>query len=288
MVGGEPSFLTRKPSGWVSKVMGAVRKSPFSRIKTRYADLTPDAARAKGYVTGAAKVEEVIAMLTRTTTPTTVYKLQKLDRDDIVDITDFNVVAWMKREMRMMLDEELSRAILIGDGRSAGADKIDETMIRPIYNDDTAYAHLVQVDVSRTDDQLIDDLITARLNYRGSGQPSLYVSPTQLTNWLLLKDADGRRLYRTVAELASELRVKEIVEVPVMENVQKTGTPNYDLRAIMVNLTDYTAGADKGGEVNMFDDFDIDYNKYSYLIETRMSGALTEPKSAIVLEQADA
>lgn len=288
VLGAEPSFLTREPSEWVKKVMAGVNKSPFSRIKTRYADLTPDAARAKGYVTGAQKAEEVIAVLTRTTTPTTVYKLQKLDRDDMIDITDFNVVAWLKREMRMMLDEELSRAMLIGDGRSAGPDKIDENMIRPIYTDDNAYAHLVQVAVGQTNDDLIDDFITARLNYRGSGRPTLFVSPTQMTNWMLLKDADGRRLYRSEAELASDLRVKEVVEVPVMENIQKAGTPNYDLRGVMVNLSDYTAGADRGGEINMFDDFDIDFNKYSYLIETRMSGALTEPKSAIVLEQADA
>ena len=266
------------------------RKSPFSRIKSLHADITADEARAKGYVKEAQKADEVFPMLRRTTTPTTVYKKQKLDRDDIVDITDFDVVRWLKQEMRIMLDEEIARAILVGDGRAgAHADKISETSIRPIWTDDTTvYVHQERVAVSRTYSDLIDDMLTARVNYRGTGMPDLFVSPSVLNQWLLLKDADGRRLYRNISELAAELRVKEIIEVPIMEGLQQSGTPNYDLIAIMVNMRDYTIGADKGGQLSMFDDFDIDYNQYKYLIETRMSGALWVPKAAVVLERADA
>lgn len=285
----EPTWISRQ-MGWVKGVLNGVRHSPFSRIKSLHADITADEARAKGYVTGAQKVEEVFPILRRTTTPTTIYKKQKLDRDDVVDITDFNVVAWLKREMRLMLDEEIARALLISDGRSgASPDKISETELRPIYGDDAVYVHYEEVVVGHTASDLIDDLISARVEYRGSGSPSLYVAPSMLTSWLLLKDADGRRMYRSVAELASELRVSEIVEVPAMEGINRTPVATQlNLRAILVNLADYTIGADKGGEVNMFDDFDIDYNQMKYLIETRISGALTVPKSAIVLEQQNA
>lgn len=285
----EPTFISRK-MGWVSKVINGTHHTPFSRLKSLHADITADEARALGYIKGNQKVEEVFPILRRTTTPTTVYKLQKLDRDDVVDITDFNVVAWLKREMRFMLDEELARAVLVGDGRSgASNDKIAETSLRPIWTDDPVYVYHKQVAVGQTADDLIDDLITARVNYRGAGAPVLFVAPSQLTAWLLLKDADGRRLYRSVAELALEFRVQEIIEVPIMEGLQRTvDVTTYDLRAIMVDLSDYSMGADKGGEVNMFDDFDIDFNQYKYLIETRVSGALVTPSSAIVLEQATA
>lgn len=284
----EPGWISRRME-WVSKVLNATRHSPFSRIKSLHADITPDAARAKGYVTGALKTEEVFAMLRRITNPWTVYKKQKLDRDDIIDITDFNVVAWLKREMRWMLDEELARAILVGDGRdpvTQVADHIPHDNIRPVWLDTSLYTYVKQVASTRTTDQMIDDMITARVEYRGTGAPSLYVGPTFLTAMLLLRDLDGRRLYRTEADLASELRVKEIVEVPIMDGLSR-GTPVYNLMAIMANLSDYVVGADKGGEINFFDDFDIDYNQEKYLIETRVSGALVEPKAAIVLEQAE-
>lgn len=285
----EPTWVTRRME-WVGVVLGGTRKSPFSRIKSLHADITADEARAKGYVLAAQKVEEVFPILRRTTTPTTVYKKQKLDRDDIVDITDFDVVYWLKQEMRIMLDEEIARAILVGDGRSgASADKISETNIRPIWTDDAVYVHHEQVALAGHDwDVLIDDMLKARVNYRGTGMPDLFVSPSVLNNWLLLRDLDGRRLYRNMEELASELRVKNIVEVPIMEGLQRTDTVLYDLIAIMVNMRDYTVGADKGGQVSMFDDFDIDYNQYKYLIEGRMSGALWVPKAAIVLERANA
>jgi len=285
----EPTFIARE-MGWVSKVMNNTRHTPFSRIKSLHANVTADEARALGYITGNQKAEEVFPILRRTTQPTTIYKLQKLDRDDVVDITDFNVVAWLKREMRFMLDEELARAVLVGDGRSgASNDKIAETSVRPIWGDDAVYTYHAQVAVGRTDDELIDDMISARVNYRGAGNPTLFVAPSQLTAWLLLKDADGRRLYRSVDDLALEFRVKEIVEVPIMEGLNRTPVATqYNLRAIMVNLADYTMGADKGGEINLFDDFDIDFNQYKYLIETRVSGALVTPSSAIVLEQANA
>lgn len=284
----EPTWITRRQD-WVEAVLGGTRHSPFARIKSLHADITADEARAKGYVTAAQKTEEVFPILRRTTMPTTIYKKQKLDRDDIVDITDFDVVRWLRAEMRVMLDEEIARAILVGDGRSgASADKIAETSIRPIWTDDAVYVHHAQVPLAGHGyDELIDDLITARIEYRGTGVPDLYVPPTVLNNWLLLKDADGRRLYRNVAELASELRVGKIIEVPVMEGLQRTDTVLYDLIAIMVNMRDYTVGADKGGEVNMFDDFDIDFNQFKYLIETRMSGALWVPKAAVVLERAN-
>jgi HK97 family phage major capsid protein len=272
---------------WVSGVMGGVRHSPFSRLKSVHADITADEARARGYITGNEKVEEVFPVLRRITTPHTIYKKQKLDRDDIIDITDFDVVRWLKGEMRFMLDEEIARAILVGDGRDPVVevdDHIPTTNIRPVYQDSTVYTYNVQVALARTDDEMIDDIITAFEQYRGSGLPTMYVAPSQLTKWLLLKDNDGRRLYRNMGELASEMRCRSIVEVPILDGVENdAGTHN--LRAIIVNLTDYTAGADKGGQIAFFDDFDIDYNQYKYLIETRMSGALTVPKSAITLEQ---
>ena len=281
----EPTWIARRME-WVNGVMTGVRHSPFSRIKSLHADITADEARAKGYVTGAAKLDEVFPVLRRVTTPTTIYKKQKLDRDDIIDITDFNVVAWLKREMRVMLDEEIARAILVGDGRGAVEDKISETEVRPIWTDDAVYMHQEVAAFADTTVDLIDDFLGMRVEYRGSGSPTCFMAPSLLTAMLLLKDADERRLYRTPMELAAELRVKNIVEVPAMEGLVHTPVATeYALRAIVVNLGDYTVGADKGGEVNMFDDFDIDYNQQKYLIETRISGALTVPKSALVLEQ---
>lgn len=281
----EPTWIARRME-WVNGIMSGVHHSPFSRIKSLHADITADEARAKGYVTGALKLEEVFPILRRVTTPTTIYKKQKLDRDDIVDITDFNVVAWLKREMRVMLDEEIARAILVGDGRGAVEDKISETEVRPIWTDDAVYMHQEVAAFADTTVDLIDDFLGMRVEYRGSGSPTCFMAPSLLTAMLLLKDADERRLYRTPEELAAELRVKNIVEVPAMEGLVHTPVATeYALRAIVVNLSDYTVGADKGGEVNMFDDFDIDYNQQKYLIETRISGALTVPKSALVLEQ---
>jgi len=285
----EPTWVARRME-WVSGVLNGTKHSPFSRIKSLHADITADEARALGYVTGNLKVEEVFPILRRITTPTTIYKKQKLDRDDIVDITDFNVVSWLKQEMRVMLDEEIARAILVGDGRDPVGDAdnhINTANLRPIYTDDAVYVHNVQVVVGRTNEEMIDDLISARTEYRGSGNPTLYAAPSLVTAWLLLRDTDGYRMYKTKAELAAELGVKEIVEVPVMAGVQNDyTTPTHNLRAIIVNLADYTVGADRGGEINFFDDFDIDYNQYKYLIETRISGALVVPKSAITLEQA--
>jgi HK97 family phage prohead protease len=285
----EPTWVARRME-WVSGVLNGTKHSPFSRIKSLHADITADEARALGYVTGNLKVEEVFPILRRITTPTTIYKKQKLDRDDIVDITDFNVVSWLKQEMRVMLDEEIARAILVGDGRDPVGDAdnhINTANLRPIYTDDAVYVHNVQVALARTNEEMIDDLISARTEYRGSGNPTLYAAPSLVTAWLLLRDTDGYRMYKTKAELAAELGVKEIVEVPVMAGVQNDyTTPTHNLRAIIVNLADYTIGADRGGEINFFDDFDIDYNQYKYLIETRISGALVVPKSAITLEQA--
>jgi uncharacterized protein (UPF0297 family) len=283
----EPTWIARR-MGWVKDVMGGVRHSPFSRIKSMHANITADEARAKGYTTGDLKIEEVFPILRRTTTPTTIYKKQKLDRDDIIDITDFNVVAWLKREMRVLLDEEIARAILVGDGRDgASDDKISETEVRPIWLEDTiVYIHQEIAAFADGTVDLIDDIISMRVEYRGSGSPKCYMAPSLLTAMLLLKDNDLRRMYRSVQELAAELRVSEIVEVPAMEGLVHTpDATEYALRAIVVNLSDYTVGADKGGEINMFDDFDIDYNQQKYLIETRISGALTVPKSALILEQ---
>jgi phage capsid family len=283
-----PEFIQRD-TGWVKKVMSGVHHTPFSRIKSIFADITEDDARAKGYFKGKLKKEEVFGLLKRTTTPTTVYKKQKMDRDDVVDITDFDVVAWLKSEMRMMLDEELARAYLIGDGRLASSDdKINEQNIRPILKDEELYTiqDIVSVQSSATEDdkarEFIRTAIKARKNYKGSGQPTLYTTEDILTDCLLLTDTTGRDLYTDVAQLAKKLRVKEIVTVPVMEGVN--GKNGGALMGIIVNLADYNVGADRGGAVNMFDDFDIDYNQQKYLIETRCSGALIKPYSAIALE----
>lgn len=283
-----PEFIKRD-TGWVSTVMGAVHHTPFSRIKSVFANITEDEARAKGYIKGNLKKEEVFSLLKRTTTPTTIYKKQKLDRDDVIDITDFDVVAWLKSEMRVMLDEEIARAILIGDGRlSSSDDKINESNIRPVVSDSELYTirQKVSVPANATDDDkakaMIKSAVKARKNYKGSGNPTFYTTEDWLTNALLLEDTQGHRLYKNDADVAAAMRVSKIVTVPVMEGVK--GPEGGDLIGIIVNLADYNVGADKGGAVNMFDDFDIDYNQQKYLIETRCSGALVKPYSAIELE----
>lgn len=287
-----PQFIQRD-MGWVQKVMNSVHRTPFSRIKSVLADITEDDARAKGYIKGKQKKDEVFTLLKRTTTPTTIYKKQKLDRDDVVDITDFDVVAWLKSEMRMMLDEEIARAILVGDGRlSSSDDKINEQNIRPIWKDDDLYTIKAPVEVASnaTSDQkakeFIRTVIKARKNYKGSGEPTLYTTEDVLTDCLLMEDTTGRVIYDSVDKLATALRVKEIVTVPVMEGLSRTDSEGntLNLMGLIVNLADYNVGADKGGAVNMFDDFDIDYNAQKYLIETRCSGALIKPYSAIALE----
>ena len=283
-----PEFIKRD-TGWVSTVMGAVHHTPFSRIKSVFANITEDEARAKGYIKGNLKKEEVFSLLKRTTTPTTIYKKQKLDRDDVIDITDFDVVAWLKSEMRIMLDEEIARAILIGDGRlSSSDDKINESNIRPVVSDAELYTirQKVSVAANATDDDkakaMIKAAVKARKNYKGSGNPTFFTTEDWLTNALLLEDTQGHRLYKNDSEVAAAMRVSKIVTVPVMEGVK--GPEGGDLIGIIVNLADYNVGADKGGAVNMFDDFDIDYNQQKYLIETRCSGALIKPYSAIELE----
>lgn len=287
-----PEFIKRD-MGWVNKVMSGVHHTPFSRIKSMFADITEDDARAKGYLKGKLKKEEVFSLLKRSTTPTTIYKKQKLDRDDVIDITDFDVVAWLKAEMRMMLDEEIARAILVGDGRlNSSDDKINEQNIRPIYKDEELYTIRAEVDasVAKTDSEkakaFIRAVIKSRKNYKGSGEPTLYTTEDMLTDCLLLEDNVGRVIYDSVDKLKSVLRVKEIVTVPVMEGINRTDDNgnNLGLMGLIVNLKDYNVGADKGGAVNMFDDFDIDYNAQKYLIETRCSGALTKPFSAIAVE----
>ena len=283
-----PEFIKRD-TGWVNEVMSAVHHTPFSRIKSMFADITEDDARAKGYIKGNLKKEEAFSLLKRTTTPTTIYKKQKLDRDDVVDITDFDVIAWLKTEMRMMLDEEIARAILIGDGRLASSDdKINEDNIRPVIKDSELYTVRTVVNVAHgaTDDDkakaTIKAAVKARKNYKGSGTPTLYTTEDFLTNALLLEDTQGHRLYKNESDVAAAMRVSKIVTVPVMEGVK--GPNGKDLIGVIVNLKDYNVGADKGGAINMFDDFDIDYNQQKYLIETRCSGALIKPYSAIVLE----
>nr|DAO28737.1 MAG TPA: major capsid protein [Caudoviricetes sp.] len=287
-----PEFIKRE-MGWVQKVMGGVHHSPFSRIKSMFADITEDDARAKGYIKGKLKKEEVFGLLKRTTTPTTIYKKQKMDRDDVIDITDFDVIAWLKSEMRMMLDEEIARAILVGDGRSSSSDdKINEMNIRPIWKDEDLFTikSTIEVDAAANADQrakaFIRACIKSRKNYKGSGTPTLFTTDDVLTDCLLLEDANGRVIYDTEEKLRTALRVSSIVTVPVMENLKRDDGEgnNLDLMGIIVNLADYNVGADKGGAVNMFDDFDIDYNQQKYLIETRCSGALIKPFSAIVLE----
>ncbi len=282
-----PEFIKRD-MGWVSKVMGTVHHTPFSRIKSMFADITEDEARAKGYIKGKLKKEEVFSLLKRTTTPTTVYKKQKMDRDDVIDITDFDVIAWLKSEMRMMLDEEIARAILIGDGRlSSSDDKINESNIRPIVSDDDLYTIKSKVTVAANATgadkakAFIDQVIRSRKEYKGSGNPTLFTTEDMVTECLLLEDKIGHKLYKTEAELATTMRVKEIVTVEVMEGLKDKNSK--EVAGIIVNLADYNVGADKGGSVNMFDDFDIDYNQQKYLIETRCSGALVKPYSAITL-----
>ena len=283
-----PEFIKRDTS-WVSKVMSGVHHTPFSRIKSMFADITEDEARAKGYIKGKMKKDEVFSLLKRTTTPTTVYKKQKLDRDDVIDITDFDVIAWLKSEMRMMLDEELARAYLIGDGRlSSSDDKINEQNIRPIATDEDLYTVKAVVDVAADADSdtiakaFINKVIKSRKEYKGSGSPTLFTTEDVITDILLLEDGIGHKLYKSVDEVATTLRVKEIVTVEVMEGTK--GANGGDLMGIIVNLNDYNVGADKGGAINMFDDFDIDYNQQKYLIETRCSGALIKPYSAIAIE----
>ena len=286
-----PEFIKRD-TGWVGKVMNGIHHTPFSRIKSVFADITADDARAKGYVKGNLKMEEVFSLLKRTTTPTTVYKKQKMDRDDVVDITDFDVVAFLKSEMRGQLDEELARAFLTGDKRlSSSDDKINEQNIRPIWTDADLYTvkKVVENASTATDDQkaraFIKEVIKARKDYKGSGNPSLYTTEDMLANCLLIEDTTGRTIYDSVEQLATTLRVKEIITVPVMDDCTRTVSgATHTLDGIVVNLADYNVGADKGGAVNMFDDFDIDYNQQKYLIETRCSGALTKPYSAIVIE----
>ena len=292
-----PDFIKRDDS-YVQKVMRGVHHVPFSRIKSMHANITADEARAKGYIKGKRKKEEVFTLLKRTTSPTTIYKKQKLDRDDVVDITDFDVVAWLKMEMRMMLDEEIARAILVGDGRlSDSDDKINEQCIRPISTDDDLYCVKAPVAVAAaaTEDDIakafIKTVIKSRKEYKGSGSPTLFTTEDVITNCLLLEDKNGRVIYDTVDKLATALRVKEIVAVEVMEGAKtKVATVEKPLMAIMVNLVDYYVGADKGGAVNMFDDFDIDYNQQKYLMETRCSGALVKPYSAVAvaLDKAEA
>ena len=293
-----PGFVSRE-MGWVENVMRNVSHTPFSRIKTVFANITEDEARAKGYIKGKQKKEEVFPLLKRTTDPQTVYKKQKLDRDDVIDIVDFDVVVWLKGEMRLMLDEEIARAIMVGDGRNAGEeDKISEDHIRPIWGDDPFYTIRAQVELDTAaseDDKykaLIRAAIKARKNYKGSGNPTFYTTEDNLTGMLLLTDTTGRDLYESAEQLAKKLRVKEIVTVPVMENLTRTadskdGTltgKTMTFEGLIVNLSDYNVGADKGGAVSMFDDFDIDYNQQKYLIETRCSGALIKPYAAIALE----
>jgi len=283
-----PEFDQRRVE-WVSGVINGTKHSPFSRIKSLVADLTFDEARAKGYIKGNLKKEEFFGVSRRVTTPTTVYKKQKLDRDDIIDITDFDVVVWLKSEMRMMLDEELARAVLIGDGRDvADEDKIKDPMgaaegagIRSILYDHDLYAATVTVDDSAESTEVVDAIISSMQYYKGSGSPTFYTTLPTLTNLILARDQFGHRLWKTPAELASEMGVSSIVVVEVMEG-------ETDLIGIIVNLRDYTIGADKGGEINFFDDFDIDYNQYKYLYETRLSGALTRIRSAMVIKRAAA
>lgn len=301
---GSPQFYGREMT-WVPRVLNSVRRVPWSRLKSSYADLTAAAARAKGYVTGAQKVEEVIVALQRETTPTTVYKLQKIDRDNLLDITEFDVVVWLKAEMKMMLQEEVARAILISDGRSAGADKIVETNVRPIYNDDATYTISRIQDLVASADTfanftaaefiaLVDYIAESFDDYRGAGNPVMFMQQSLLTKLMTVRDADNHRLHVNRADLADQLGVSEVIPVPVMNGMNRTGEVNppglpagtYDIETlgVIVNLRDYAVGQDRGGETNFFDDFDIDYNKFTYLYETRMSGALVNPKSAICIE----
>lgn len=278
-IGTTPEWFTRRTE-WVADLMGKVRKSPFSRIKTFSADLTPAEARAKGYIKGTLKKEEFFKVSRRITVPTTIYKKQKLDRDDMIDITDFDVVTWLKGEMRLMLDEEIARAILIGDGRAADdEDKINEEAIRPIASDHELYVTTVNVNIGDSNSSIqeaLDEIVMNRHYLRGTGLPTMYTTETYIARFLLLKDTQGRKIYRSLDEVATDLRVAAIVPVELLAEYS-------DILAILVNPVDYVVGADRGGAIAMFDDFDIDYNQYKYLIETRMSGALTKLKSAMVI-----
>lgn len=290
-----PGFIKREDD-WVAGVMAGVHKTPMSRVKSIFANITADEARARGYIKGKQKVDEVFSLLKRTTSPTTVYKKQKLDRDDVIDITDFDVVAWVKTEMRMMLDEEIARAILVGDGRNnSDESKINEQNIRPIWTDDDVYTVKSEISISKSTTAeekakaFIKACIKSRKNYKGSGKPAMYMPEDMLTDCLLLEDTNGRMIYDTVDKLATVLRVSKIVTVPVMEGLKRVkGANTHFLGGIYVNLNDYNLGADKGGAVNMFDDFDIDYNAQKYLIETRCSGAMIKPYGAVAIEFVEA
>lgn len=288
-----PGFLNNDVE-WVNKVLGSIGKQPFSRIKTLMGDISKETLRAKGYVKKGLKEEDVFSLLKRTTEPTTIYMKQKIDRDDVVDITDFDVVAWIKQMMRMKLDEELARAILIGDGREAGDEhKIDETCIRPIYNDEDLYSIKVPFEVPENGNkykEFINACIRNRKKYRGSGNPILFTTEETLCELLLLEDTIGHRIYKTVEELKTILRVSDIVTMEDMVDLvrETEDSKTHTVLGIIVNLKDYSIGADKGGQVSLFDDFDIDYNQQKYLIETRCSGALMKPYSAMVIEEVTA
>lgn len=294
---GAPEFIKRDMS-WVQELMGSVHHTPFARVKMMFADITEDEARARGYMKGKQKIEEVFTLLKRSYGPQTIYKKQKLDRDDIVDITDFDVVGWIREEMRFMLQEEVARAVLVGDGRNpASDDKIKETNICPIWKDDELYTIHVRLPLVQNETEsarakrIIRAAIKARKDYKGSGNPKMFTTADEHTEMLLLEDGQGYSLYKTDTELATKCRVSKIVEVPVMEGLTETVTDTqagtsttYQVVAIIVNPVDYNIGTDRGGEVNTFEDFDIDYNQHKYLIETRLSGAMVRPKSAIVIE----
>lgn len=293
--GQQPEFVKRRTE-WVNVVLSGVRKSPFTRIKTRFADITADEARARGYMKGNKKIEEVFPVMQRVTTPQTIYKKQKLDRDDILDITEFSVVEWLWAEMRLMLEEELARAILVGDGRLVtSTDKIKEEHIRPIWTDDEFYSYKLQLPSTRTLMDLEDAFVRSKLYYEGAGNAVAFMSPEAVTNLMLQRDKEENRKYKTEAELVAQLRVNRIVEVPLFEGLTRTAkevaaetmtetTKTYALDGIIVNLSDYTIGTDRGGEITRFEDFDIDYNQYKYLLETRVSGALTGYHVATVIE----
>lgn len=283
----EPTFLDRDQS-WVSVVMNGTKHSPFARIKSVFADIRDDKARAKGYAKKAQKkTEEVIKLLSRTTSPTTIYKKQRLDRDDIVDITDFNVVSWLKNEMKGKLNEEIARAILIGDGRQiTDPDHVDDEAIRPILKENDLYAFHKSLDSTTTDETLVDDIVLASADLEGSGSPTLFISKKRLVKLLLMKDKNGRRLYETEASLASALGVTKIVTVPQFEGLEHMiNNANHELLAIVVDLRDYTIGSNAGAELGMAESFDIDFNQYKYLMETRLSGSLTAPYSALTISR---
>lgn len=283
----EPITLDRDQS-WVSVVMNGTKHSPFARIKSVLADIRDDKARAKGYATKAQKkTEEVIKLLTRTTSPTTIYKKQKLDRDDIVDITDFNVVSWLKNEMKGKLNEEIARAILIGDGRTiTNPDRVDDEAIRPILKENDLYAIHKSLESNTTDETLVDDIVLASAELEGSGTPTLFIAKKRLVKMLLLKDKNGRRLYETEASLAGALGVSKIVTVPQFEGLEHDiKGVKHELLAIVVDLRDYTIGSNAGAELGMAESFDIDFNQYKYLMETRLSGSLTAPYSALTISR---